>query len=179
MGSTLRDELLKAGLVDDAKVRKAKKVKYKREKQRRRNDPAGVDPAKLAAQRAIAEKAERDRELNRQRQEKAERNANAAQVRQLIETNRLPKEDGEVDFNFADDKKIKRLHLAKATHTQLSRGRLGIVRLDGQYHLVPTEIAEKVRRRDPGRVVMVDQDRRHDDDDAMYAEHPIPDDLTW
>jgi uncharacterized protein YaiL (DUF2058 family) len=39
----------------------------------------------------MAEKVKRDQELNRQQQEKAEAKARAAQVKQLIETSRLPK----------------------------------------------------------------------------------------
>jgi uncharacterized protein YaiL (DUF2058 family) len=56
----------------------------------------------------MAEKVKRDQELNRQQQEKAEAKARAAQVKQLIETSRLPKLTEDY-YNFVDDKKVKRL----------------------------------------------------------------------
>lgn len=58
-----------------------------------------------AAERAQAEKAARDPELNRRKAEKAEAKARAAQIRQIIDQHRLPPipltDDGE-PFHFQD-----------------------------------------------------------------------------
>ena len=87
-----------------------------------------VDQNKLQVQQALTEKAKRDRQLNRQLKDEAEKKAIAAQIKQLIENNHLPKGDGDVPYNFADNKKIKRIFVSAAVQEQLSRGKLAIVK---------------------------------------------------
>ena len=89
MSNSLFDQLKKAGLVDEKKAKTVQKEKYKTQKQQLKQQKGdAVDEAKVQAQKAQAEKAERDRQLNQQRKEEAERRAIAAQIKQLIETNR-------------------------------------------------------------------------------------------
>ena len=57
-------------------------------------------------------------------------------------------------------------------------GELGIVRLRNRYFVVTPEGAAAVRERAPEYLVVLNQGGS-DADDAAYAEHPIPDDLTW
>src|SRR5690606_6197973 len=86
MSSSLRDQLLKVGLVTEEQVKKA-------EQAARRPQPRKPKPTPSAADRARAEKAERDRELNRRKAEKAEAKARAAQIRQIVEQHRIPPSD--------------------------------------------------------------------------------------
>ena len=132
MGNSLQDQLLKAGLVDAKQLKKVKNDKRKTNKRLHKNKTETVDQNKLQVQQALTEKAKRDRQLNRQLKEEAERKAIAAQIKQLIENNRLPKGDGEVPYNFADNKKIKRIFISAVVHEQLGRGELAIVRLNEQ-----------------------------------------------
>jgi uncharacterized protein YaiL (DUF2058 family) len=181
MSNALRDQLLKAGLVNDKQVKKAVKEKRK-ETLQGRNNPAPLADAKLQAQKAQAEKAERDRQLNLQRKEAVEQKAIAAQVRQLIETNRRPKGDGDTPYNFVDGNKVKRIYVSDACRDQIRRGLLAIVKLNGGYELVPSEIAEKIRARDPASVVLCNDPRGVADDaqgEDPYADYTIPDDLIW
>ena len=85
------------------------------------------------------------RELNRQQQEKAEQKARAAQIKQLIETSRLPKLTTEDYYNFVDDKKVKRLSVNKLMRDKLASGSLAIVRHGGGYEVIPREAALKIR----------------------------------
>lgn len=178
MSNSLQSQLLKMGLVDDKKVKQVKKEKHKQAKQRGKKAVV-VDEASRLAQQAAAEKAERDRELNRQRKEEAERKALAAQVRQLIEVNRLPKGEGEIPYNFNDNNKVKRLYVTEQMQRQLGLGRLAIVRLDEQYELVPSAVAEKIRQRDESCVILCNEPEPHSDEDDPYADYQIPDDLMW
>jgi uncharacterized protein YaiL (DUF2058 family) len=181
MSNSLFDQLKKTGLVDDKKANKVKKEKYKTQKQQiKQHKETPSDEARLQAQRAQAEKAERDRLLNQQRQAEAERKAIAAQIRQLIETNRISERDGEVAYNFTDGSKVKRLYISEELHRQLGRGRLAIVRLGEGYELVPTPVAEKIRQRDEACVVVCDQPSGDQPDaEDPYADYQIPDDLMW
>ena len=71
MSNSLQNQLLKMGLVDEKKVKQAKKEKHKQAKQQGKKAVV-VDEAKRLAQQVAAQKAERDRELNRQRKETRE-----------------------------------------------------------------------------------------------------------
>ena len=181
MGS-LRDQLLKVGLVDEKQIKKASRDKRKQDRQRRKGKTETSKQDTSPQQPALAKKIERDRALNRQLQAQAERKAVAAQIKQLIETNRLPKDDdGDVPFNFADNNKIKRIYVSEAVRKQLSQGKLAIVRLDGRYELVPSTIVEKIRIRDEKCVILCNEPQVNSSDNAddPYADYRVPDDLVW
>ncbi len=91
MSMSLRDQLLKAGLVNEKQAKQATKQKQKQQRLEHKNQVDKDDSQRQAAEQAKAEKLARDQELNRQQQEKAEKKAKAAQIKQLIEGTRLPK----------------------------------------------------------------------------------------
>ncbi|MDH5784542.1 MAG: DUF2058 domain-containing protein [Chromatiales bacterium] len=175
---SLQDQLLKAGLVDQKKASKAKKSKHQQAKIKQKNKVETVDEAKLAAQQAQAEKIARDRELNAQRKAEAEQRAIAAQVRQLIEMNRQTT-DGDVAYRFTDETQVKTLYVNETQQKQLSNGRLCIVKLDGQYQLIPTLVAEKIQQRDSTTTILSNRPTETPDEDDPYAEFQVPDDLMW
>lgn len=178
----LRDQLLKSGLVNEKQVKKAQQEKRKASQQQQGKSGTEADQNKRELQRIQAEKAERDRQLNLERAREAERKAITAQVRQLIEAHRQPKGGGEVPFNFVDGEKVKRLYLADSVRGQIARGQLAIVKLDQQYELVPAEVAEKIRQRDAGAVILQNDPARKNaprEEDDPYAAYQVPDDLLW
>lgn len=181
MANSLFDQLKKTGLVDEKKAKKVKQSQYKSKKQKgKKGTPAAVDEATLLAQKARAEKVERDRALNERRKAEAEQKAIAAQIRQLIETNRLTDSDGEVVYNFTDANVVKQLHISEAVHKHLVSGRLAIARLDDSYALVPLPVAEKIRQRDPQCIILcASSETPEPAEDDPYADYQIPDDLMW
>ena len=181
MANTLFDQLKKSGLVDDKKAKKAKQSQYKNKKQKtKKGAPTELDEQKLQAQKAHAEKVERDRQLNLQRKEEAERKAVVAQIKQLIETSRVKDRDGDIVYNFTDQNVVKRLYVSEKVHGSISSGRLAIVKLDEAYELVPTAVAEKIKQRDEKYIVMtVSRDVAELDENDPYSDFQIPDDLMW
>ncbi len=180
MGNSLFDQLKKSGLVDDKKAKQVKQQQYKQAKQKGKNaTPTEAQEAKLLAQKAQAEKAERDRQLNQQRQAEAERKAITAQIRQLIETNRVQNSDGDITYNFTDGTLIKTLHVIEKVHKSLVNGRLAIARLDQGYALVPTPVADKIKQRDAAYIIDTQTSASEPDEDDPYADYKIPDDLMW
>jgi len=181
MGNSLLEQLKKSGLVDKSKAQKAKHNQYKRKKQKSKKGASEQpDEAKRLAQQAHAEKMARDRQLNQQQKEAADRKAIAAQIRQLIETNAINDRDGDLSYNFTDDKLIKRLYISEKIHQHLTSGRLSIARLDDGYELIPAAVAEKIRQRDACCIIECSlQDESEPDGDDPYAEYKIPDDLMW
>jgi hypothetical protein len=178
---SLQDQLLKAGLVDKKKVSKVQKAKQKQAKVKRKNKLETVDEAKLAAQKAHAEKVERDRLLNLQRKQEAEQHAITAQIRQLIEMNRQEKGAGDITYNFTDGTKVSHIYVDEKQQRQLSNGHLAIVRLDGNYEIVPTTVSEKIALRDESYLVYCNRGKEETvvDEDDPYAEFQVPDDLMW
>jgi len=178
---SLQEQLLKSGLVSAAQAKSVKSDKRKQTQQQRKNKVEVVDEAKALAQKAQAEKIERDRELNQLRQQQDEQKQLAAQIKQIIELNRLPRDAEGMAYNFSDDNKIKRLYVSEAMRDQIAAGRLAIVKFGQQYEVVSAEVAKKkIQARDAGGVIVFNEQNKISDvvDDA-YAEYQVPDDLIW
>ena len=176
MSNSFGDQLLKAGLVKKDQLNKAKKSKHKQKKAKKGEV---VNEAAESARRVAAEKVAHDRELNRQQKEAVERKAAQAQIRQLVEMNRLPRDDGEMGYNFQDGTAIKKLFVAEEVHDKLGRGLLAIVRFDAGYEVIPSVVAEKIKLRDESCIVSNAAPQLEDGDDDPYADYKVPDDLMW
>ncbi|WP_288501074.1 DUF2058 domain-containing protein [uncultured Pseudomonas sp.] len=179
MSLSLRDQLLKAGLVNQKQVSQANKAEKKQKRLEHKGQVDVDDTQQRLAKEAMAEKAKRDQALNREQQEKAEKKARAAQIKQLIEATRLPKLTTEDYYNFVDDKKVKRIAVNALMRSKLSNGALAVVSYGGGYEVIPREAAVKIQERDPGRVLLLNTRVEEADDDDPYAAYKIPDDLMW
>ncbi len=179
MSLSLRDQLLKAGLVNEKQVKQAGKQIHKQQRLEKKHQVEVDDSQKQAALQAMAEKVARDQELNLQQQEKAAQKALSAQIKQLIETSRLPKMTSEDYYNFVDDKKVKRIAVNAMLRDKLSRGSLAIVRHAGGYEIIPREAALKIQERDAQRVLLLNTQTEAPDADDPYAAYQVPDDLMW
>jgi hypothetical protein len=181
MSMSLREQLLKAGLVTEKQAKQADR--QQRQQQRQQPKPGkGAPPAKpaAAAHQAQAAKAARDQELNRRQQEKAAAKARSAQVRQLVEQCRVPRVESDDYYNFVDGTKIRRIAVDANLRRRLLQGDLLIVRCEGSYDLVPADAAARIRERDESAVLPLaagqPAEPAHDD---PYRDYVVPDDLTW
>ncbi len=176
MANSLQEQLLKAGLVSEQKLKQTKT-------QKRKNKRQGGDEEALAQERrarqARAEKERRDRELNRERDEQARRKAEANALRQLIHDNRVRRERGDLAYNFTDGNALKRLYVNTEQHRGIVDGRLAIVRQDTFYELVTAQTAARVAERDPSLVLVLNRPGGGQETDDEYAEFQVPDDLMW
>ena len=181
MGNSLQDQLLKAGAASKQQAQKAGGARRKKQKQSNKNAAVSVEESAVLAEQAQAEKIGRDRELNQKKQQEVERKAIAAQIRQLIEMNRLSRDDGETPYNFVDEKNVRKIFVSEELHAQLGAGILSIVKLGDSYEVVPTIVANKISERDPAVVIArsaSDSDTGNAEDDP-YANYQVPDDLIW
>jgi uncharacterized protein YaiL (DUF2058 family) len=181
---SLQEQLLKAGLVDKNRANKVKKDKQKQSKVARNTAAKAVSQEKTVAQQEQTLRAEHDRELNRQKQKQVEQKAAMAQIKQLIELNKIDKGQSEISYSFIYKNKIKKIFVTEEIKQQLSQGRLAIVRLvlksERLFEIVPAAVAEKIAQRDENAVVQLNEkvDTNQNEDDP-YADYQIPDDLTW
>jgi uncharacterized protein YaiL (DUF2058 family) len=182
MGNALRDQLLKSGLVNEKQLKQATKEKQKEVRQQHgQGGKPKADEARAQQQRQAAEKAERDRQLNLQRKEEADRKAKAAEFKQLVEAHAQPAGDGDILYNFVDGGHVKRLYVTGKVRDQLASGRLAIVRCEGRYSLVASEVARKIKERHEGGLVLWNQSDEAEPAAAEdpYARFQVPDDLMW
>jgi uncharacterized protein len=198
MSMSLRDQLLAAGLGNKNQAKQAREDQHRhrhtQQHQQRKGQKPGaggpggrppapvpnVDPAKLA----------RDQALEQKKRDKAARKERAAQVRQIVEPNALPRLETDDYYNFVHEGRIARVGVDGARRAALVGGALAIVRSHGQYLVVSAEVAARVREREPRAVV-------HDAaavtpagggasaasstpaEDDPYAQFKVPDDLVW
>lgn len=177
--ASLRDQFLKAGLIDQKKVRSAVQEKSKQTKVERQTGTQAVDQAQQAALDAQRRQAERARELNAQRDAAARQKAIAAQIVQMVQQSRQGRGRGDIAYNFAHDGKIKRIHVSAEVQAHLVAGRLTIVCQGDSIELVPGRIADKIAERDPSLVVRVNRSASALTEDDPYAAYKVPDDLMW
>ncbi len=178
---SLQEQLLKSGLVSSALAKSAKSDKNKQIQQQRKNNITVVDEAKELVKKAQAEKAERDRELNQLKTQQEEQKHLIAQVKQLIELNRLPKDADGVPYHFNDKNKVKTLYVSETMRLQIIAGKLAVVKYAEGYEVVLAEIAKKISLRDPVSVIVDNEQVTGvvDTEEDPYANYQIPDDLVW
>ncbi|PIX60886.1 MAG: DUF2058 domain-containing protein [Lysobacterales bacterium CG_4_10_14_3_um_filter_64_11] len=178
MRNLLQDQLLKAGLVKKSKVAQ---VVREQAKLRHAKGPVAANAEKVDVLRLQAERAERDRALAAERNAQARNHERVAQIRQIVETHQIAC-DGEIDYRFSDDGKIRTVLVTPALRAQLASGALVIVRHHGGYALIARVAAEKVYERDAAMIVLDharDDAAGKTDDDAFYDRFKVPDDLIW
>lgn len=173
---TLQEQLLQAGLVNSKKMAKVQRTAKKSRVQARE--------AREAVEENKKAQLERDKQLNEQQKQATLAKEYKAQVKQLIEMNRIAIARGNIDFNFTDGSLIKKIAVDKQTQAQLINGRLAIARLaaDGKsdYAIIPAVVAEKIAQRDADSIVLhsaLSEEEQNEDD--PYADFKIPDDLMW
>jgi uncharacterized protein len=181
MSLSLRDQLLKAGLVTEQQAQKAERDQRQKDYSapRGRKKPTGPTPQELAAQRAAAEKAAKDAELNRRKQEKLERRAKFAQIKQLVAAHQVPRVETEDFYNFTDGAAIKRVPVNPVLRQQLISGTLAIVRCEGRYAFVPADVGEQIRARVERALIHHNKPNAAPSDDDPYKDYVVPDDLVW
>lgn len=181
MRNPLQEQLLKAGL---AKKGKVDQVAREQAKQRQAKGGAAADADRVDPQRLQAEKAERDRALAAERNAQAHARELAAQVRQIIDANKV-KREGEISYRFNDGEAIHGILVNETLRTQLAKGVLVIARSGDHYELLPRVAAAKIRERDAS-VIVLDHGKPGDDapaseEDEFYNQDQfkVPDDLVW
>lgn len=152
MGNPFQDQLLKAGLVNKKQVNKAKQESRISKKQ---NKHSNTTDATSKIKQKLATEKKRNQELNRQLSEEKKQRELLAQVKQLIEQNRLDKDDRGEAYNFVDENKIKRIYVSDEIADQLSRGQAAIVKLGINYEVVPVKVARQIASRDKNTILVL------------------------
>src|SRR5512139_1146845 len=177
---SLREQLLKAGLVSEQQVQRVEREQKRQQYSAPRSKaPPQPSAQELAARKAAADKAARDAELNRRKQEKADRRAKFAEIRQLVEQHQVPRVETDDFYNFQDGQKISRIAVTPELRQRLIRGELAIVRNAGRYAFVPAAVAGQIQGRVERAVIHHNRAAAAPDPDDPYKDYVVPDDLVW
>ncbi|QAU25059.1 DUF2058 domain-containing protein [Dyella sp. M7H15-1] len=186
MVDSLRDQLLKSGIVKQLKDEKrqqqpaAKPNAHGKGKppHKSHNKPARsqeeIDLAKAYAMRARTEATERRRAEQEAAEQARLKRERKAKVQQLLAGKVLNKPDADQARHFEYGGKIRRLYVDATQWADLNAGKLGIVQNGGRYLLVSQSVAEQVREIDPHLLALL-----VDPSSGGSGEDGVPDDLMW
>lgn len=180
MAGSLQEQLLKAGLVSKEKLDKAEAEKRrKRQGGKGRRKPKSqrgseVNLERAYAERARLEKVEKDREINRRKEEARRKREENNRLDQLVRPNAMNDPKGEVARFFEWSGKIRKLYVNADQQQQLTDGTLAVVHHRGRFYVVKPDILERVRAIRATAIAFYAPDvpDSPEDDD-------IPDDLMW
>ncbi|MDQ7090621.1 MAG: DUF2058 domain-containing protein [Methylococcales bacterium] len=181
MAKSLQEQLLGAGLTNKAKAKTSKTNKRKQTQAQRKNKLVVVDETAEAMKLAKLKLIEKDKVLNLQKQQIAAKKALVAQVKQLIESKKIPQDKEGGAYNFSDGSKVKKIYVSDEVRDQLVKGRLAIVKIEKSYEIVTAEVAEKIHQRDENCVLLLNEGTSLEtlDENDPYADYQVPDDLIW
>jgi uncharacterized protein YaiL (DUF2058 family) len=186
MADSLRDQLLKSGIVKQFKDEKRQQPPAPRKPQASpakgkpphpRQPARNEDEINLARAYAIRAQTEAE-ERKRAEQEAAEqarlKRERKAKVQKLLEGQGLNKPDADQVRHFEYGGKIRRVYVDTHQLADLNAGKLGVVQNAGRYLLVTQAVAEQVREIDSHLVaLLVDPATAGADEDG------VPNDLMW
>ena len=188
MAESLRDQLLKSGLVSQLKPAKPVPAHASKSKPPGGDKPRGksqatnhkqkprdrddIDLGKAFALRNQAESRERQRVQQEQEQRAREKKERRLKLAAAVAGQSLNAEDADVARHFPHGDKIRRVYVTAAQLPLLNRGELGVVQHSGRFLLVTREIALAVQVIDPDQLLLLVDPNQPDDDD-------VPADLIW
>lgn len=182
--ASLQDQLLKAGLSTKQKARQANSDKRKKNKQKRSGvavDASMQEQVKKELELAKQEKLARDTALNNEKKAALASKEQQLRIIQILQHHQITNVNGEAEYNYTFDSKIKKLFIDDVTHKALVNGRLALCGVEEKTYIVTAETAEKVASLDE-KVILVQNTKvleEVSDEDDPYAEFQIPDDLMW
>ncbi len=199
MAESLRDQLLKSGIVKQVREEKrplppqggksfpprhggaASKAGKPGQHNKTHGKPAGgnsqeeIDLAKAYAIRAQTEANERKRAEQAAAEEARLRRERKLKIQQLLEGKTLNKADVEHVRHFEYGGKIRRVHVDADQLKAINAGELGVIQQQGRYLVVTRELAEQVKTIDVHQVALLVEPGS----EGGVGEDGVPDDLMW
>ena len=183
MAHSLRDQLLKAGLVTEQQVEKANQPKpttprqphVKKQPPRRDNRPPPAAPPRESREnkaprpapkeksdlaqfyeiRAKTEREERQQAEQRQREIAERRKKTREQIAALINDNLQNVDDADIRYNFVVGDNIKYLYVTEAQQQDLADGKLALTYLGGKRCIIPADTAQQILALDPDKLIVI------------------------
>ena len=192
MGNSLRDELLKVGLVGAQRPEKSRRSKRSKagpgKKLKQASTQAQSEPSVATSEHVLRENRRRtarfvrDSTLSGGSVAENAKKALRRKIQELIKTERLNDAQAALAYHFVKGKRIKRIYVTQAQHAQLTAGAIVVAALEGNNHLLTRSSAERLLALAPQTVLCGAAEAPASDatsSDVDGDEHPVPDDIMW
>jgi len=182
MGDSLRNQLIKAGLVSTQRAEKSQTKKQPKLKKSER-ELHKKSEVHSAIKEQQAQKIAHDKALNAVKEQQIAQKALKAQIRVWVLEHQIPTAEGAQTYYFQHINRAKRVMVTKEQHEQLTKGLLAVTVLDKNTYLLPLEIGKKILENAPQYAVYIashiaSQEEKSAQEDP-YAQFQVPDDLQW
>lgn len=181
--ASLQEQLMNSGLINKQKVKQAQTEKRRQAKQqKKKKGTTVVSDVQIAIKEKIEQQKQKDLENNQQTQQELAERAAHGKLIQMIAQHCEKDYQGELDYHFTYDNKVKRIAVTPSIQQGLIKGLYAICVLNEAFYLINKEAAQKLRDIDPSVLVALhDQTAAVEEtqEDDPYAEFAIPDDLMW
>ena len=168
--------MLRAGFKESPKENKKRSGKsnqgHSNQKKSNQKKPSQHQTAPSSLERANIEKRKLEAE------QIAERKRIKAEIKTLIEADKIDNVKGEIAHSYVIGKRIKQMFVSEPIREQLLAGTSVITRLNGATYIIPALTGEKVCALNSDWVVVTPSTEAPSEDDE-YADFQVPDDLTW
>jgi len=185
MGNSLRDELLKVGLVSEKRLEKRRRPKRGKAGLGNKREESSTRPPieqtstttghVLRENRRRTARFVRDPTLAGGSVAESARKALRRKIQELVQSERLNDAQADVAYHFVKGKRIKRIYVTADQRAQLETGTIVIAALEGNHHLLTRQACEQLLSLAPQTVVCGGESSSEADD----REHPVPDDINW
>lgn len=189
MADSLRDQLLKSGLVQKLRSearpveRPARPARAENKgrppasrpgkgKPNRNRSSEEIDLARAYGLRDRAEREQKELEKKQAEQRAREKAERKQKLAALLADKALNKQDAELARHFPHGDRIRRVYCTAEQLAEVNSGALAVVQYRGRYLLVSREIGLKAAEISPEALILLC------DPDAP-AEDDVPDDLVW
>jgi len=185
MGNSLRDELLKVGLVSEERPVKRRRLKRGKARPGNKHEESPARPPVeqisttaghvLRENRRRTARFVRDPTLGGGSAAESARKALRRKIQELVQSERLNDAEAGVAYHFVKGKRIKRIYVTADQRARLEAGTIVIAALEGDHHLLTRQASEQLLSLAPQTVVCGGAEAAGNEAD----DHPVPDDITW
>jgi uncharacterized protein YaiL (DUF2058 family) len=192
MGNSLRDELLKVGLVSEERLEKPRRPNRGKARPGKKRKESSIRPPieqTIAPARQVLRENQRrtarfvrDATLGGGSVAESAKKALRRKIQELVQTEQLNDAAADVPYHFVKGKRVKRIYVTQDQRAQLTAGSIVIAALEGNHHLLTRSAAERLLSLAPQTVVCGGAEAAGGDGSSGGAdgdEHPVPDDITW
>ena len=179
--ASLQEQLMKSGLINKQKAQQVQTDKRRKAKQKKKKGSVEVSDMQISLNDQKHQHKQQDLEKNKKTQaELAERAAHGKLI-QMIAQHCEKNYQGEIDYHFTYNSKVKRIAVDSETQQGLIRGVLAICVLNEAFYLINKEAAAILAEIDPSVLVALHDNKEPLEaiEDDPYADFAIPDDLIW
>ena len=175
MSGSLKDQLLALGLKSKnpgPPRNKSPKSPKKPARQKSGNGEVSLDQA--YRMRSQQERQQKEQAIALKREQDRLRSEINQKIKTLIKTHAVRDEAADTKRSFLYKDRIRSVLTTVGQLRDLNEGKLGVVYLSGNYHLLPADKVAEVQEFAPDHVPDL-----KGSDSTDEEEHPVPDDLIW